>query len=144
VDAAEGADIVGDGFISTDRTGRVRLTVTRNRRDGTLWFPPHTAVGARAELEEAEVGPAGVVYASTVVRVGSAAFEPPYVLSYVDLDGVRVLAHSPGQLPLPPGTRVELVMGRIGHVVGDGTGGTRSGPAELHSYVAQPLAEADS
>ena len=59
---------------------------------------------------DAEFGPAGTVWASTVVRVPVHGRTPPYALAYVDLDdGPRVLAHVaevPG--PLPVGTRVRL------------------------------------
>lgn len=57
---------------------------------------------------------AGTTYASTVVQVGPAQFQPPYVLAYVDVDDVRVLAHVPGGTALPQGTPVELKVGRIG------------------------------
>jgi uncharacterized OB-fold protein len=44
-------------------------------------------------VEEAEVSPAGVVEASTTVRVAGAGFAPPYRIGYVKLDdGPRVLA----------------------------------------------------
>lgn len=55
----------------------------------------------------------GVVYASTVARVGSSlGHRPPYAYGYVDIpaDGVRVLAPLSGDAPesFRPGRKVEL------------------------------------
>ena len=59
---------------------------------------------------ETEFGPAGTVWASTVVRVPVPGRTPPYALAYVDLDdGPRVLAHVAGATEPPPvGGRVRL------------------------------------
>jgi hypothetical protein len=54
--------------------------------------------GCRGELVESVFGPTGMVWASTVVRIGSAGRTPPYTLAYVDLaDGPRLLAHVAGE-----------------------------------------------
>src|SRR5690606_18074336 len=48
----------------------------------------------RGPLESQDYGPAGVVWAATVLRAGVPDREPPFVLAYVDLDdGPRVLCH---------------------------------------------------
>jgi uncharacterized OB-fold protein len=48
------------------------------------------------------------------VRIGPPRFQAPYVLAYVDIDGVRVLAHVESSEALPPGTPVELRLATIG------------------------------
>jgi uncharacterized OB-fold protein len=48
----------------------------------------------RATTQHAEFGPAGTVFAATVLRVPVPGRTPPYGLAYVDLDeGPRILAH---------------------------------------------------
>lgn len=64
---------------------------------------------------EQHFGPAGTVFASTVVRIPVGDRTPPYALAYVDLDdGPRLLAGTPpaaGSEPavVPVGSRVRLV-----------------------------------
>ena len=65
------------------------------------------------------------------MRVGPRGFPAPYVLSYVDIDGVRVLAHTDGTAALPPDAPVELTSGPIG----------RDGDTELWSYRVRRVAE---
>lgn len=66
-------------------------------------------------VAEQHFGPAGTVFASTVVRIPVGERTPPYGLAYVDLDdGPRVLAATPsgpdgGTTSIPVGTRVRLV-----------------------------------
>ncbi|MEU4173009.1 OB-fold domain-containing protein [Streptomyces sp. NPDC026665] len=56
----------------------------------------------------------GRVYASSVVRIGPRGFQAPYVLTYVDISGVRLLAHSPAtRQALSPGTPVRLTVAPI-------------------------------
>ncbi len=107
----------------------VQLRVTDDPADQTRWFPPVTARGLTSQMTEGTIGPVGVAYASTVVHVSSGRFPAPYVLTYVDIDGVRLLAHSPGADALRPGTEVVLRLGQIGH--------RDDGP--LWSYTAEPL-----
>ena len=93
-------------------------------RDGTVrlagWRCPHCAL-ARATpsprcpdcgspLDDAEFGPTGTVWSSTVVHLDIDDIDPPYGLAYVDLDGgPRILAHTRvATSPIPVGTRVEL------------------------------------
>ena len=59
---------------------------------------------------EAEHGPEGVVWSSTVVRIPIPGREPPYALAYVDLtEGPRMLAHLDGERALSIGTRTKIV-----------------------------------
>jgi len=133
--------VIGGQWLNADEHGHVKLRASEDARTRSRWFPPLESIGTETDLPKVEIGPRGVAYASTVVRVGAARFEPPYVLTYVDVDGVRVLAHSPGQVPLAPGTPVELVLARVGvNAVTDG-GKTGEPPAELWSYTATPVAE---
>lgn len=63
-------------------------------------------------MAPAHFGPAGVVFSATVLRIAVPGRTPPIALAYVDLDdGPRLLAHvdGPTDVPLAPGTRVELV-----------------------------------
>jgi hypothetical protein len=75
-------------------------------------------------------GPAATVYAATTVWAGAPGFTVPYSLAYLDVDGLRVLAHlemPEGQgFPAPPGTRVLLRAGAaegVSAVPDDGSGG---------------------
>lgn len=71
-------------------------------------------------VAEAAFGPAGSVYASTVVRIAVGDRTPPYALAYVDLDdGPRVLAHVAGEDAVAPpvASRVRLVAPRDGDLV---------------------------
>ncbi|MEV0287927.1 OB-fold domain-containing protein [Kribbella sp. NPDC050820] len=134
--------VIGQQWFATDDQSRVRLRVSENPTDGSRWFPPLESLGTLTELPAIEIGPSGVAYASTVVRVGPARFEPPYVLTYVDVDGVRILAHSPGETPLRPGTPVELVLDRVGAEAPTAHPGHEPGPSiELWSYTATPVTE---
>lgn len=66
-------------------------------------------------VSRARFGPAGTVFASTVVRIPVGARTPPYGLAYVDLDdGPRVLAATAAgpdgaTVAVPVGARVRLV-----------------------------------
>ena len=61
-------------------------------------------------LGDAQFGPHGEVFASTVMRIRIPPRTPPYGLAYVVLDdGPRVLAQAPDDAALPVGGRVRLV-----------------------------------
>jgi uncharacterized OB-fold protein len=119
-DASEPPDT---GIADTD-TGRAAgspaLTISICPRCGGKWFPPREVCSgcAHDQLDVVATGPDGVAYASTVVRTGPPGFAIPYVLSYVDVDGVRILAHADSADPenpvaLPPGTPVTLIAASI-------------------------------
>lgn len=64
----------------------------------------------RGPLEDAAFGPDGEVFASTVLRVRVPGHRPPMGVAYLVLDdGPRILVHTPGDRPLPPGARARLV-----------------------------------
>ncbi|MFB9383307.1 Zn-ribbon domain-containing OB-fold protein [Pseudonocardia petroleophila] len=117
------------------------LTISVCARCAGRWFPPREVCSACAHdaLDPVEAGPEGVAYASTVVRIGAPGFPTPYVLTYVDVDGVRLLAHTDtahtdstdpsDPAPLAPGTPVVLTAGPTGTV----------GGVELWSYRVRPV-----
>src|SRR5690606_11725454 len=111
----------------------VRLVISTCPACGSRWFPPRTVCARCAHDGTGTTlsGRTGTAYASTVVRVGPRGFPAPYVLSYVDIDGVRVLAHTDGTAALPPDAPVELTSGPIG----------RDGDTELWSYRVRRVAE---
>ena len=81
----------------------------RHPRCGSRWFPTREICSACAHVRastEQRTGDRGVAYASTVVRIAPTGFTAPYVLSYVDIDGVRVLAHTDADRALTPDTPV--------------------------------------
>jgi len=131
-EAASGAParrFVGADGVRPDGTPIVRISVCR--RCASRWFPPRDTCSACAhdELASVEAGTDGVAYASTVVRIGAPGFATPYVLSYVDIDGVRVLAHTDtadreNPQALSPGTPVTFSAGPI----------RTAGDVELWSY----------
>lgn len=99
----------------------VRLIVSKCDRCGNLWFPTRPVCGAcgSREVRVDRAGPAGSVYASTMVRAGAAGFEAPYCLAYLDIDGLRVLApvQTQGKTPSAApslGAPVRLVVGAFG------------------------------
>jgi scaffold protein (connect acetoacetyl-CoA thiolase and HMG-CoA synthase) len=123
--------LVGGEWIRRDGE-HTRLTITHCRNCDSAWFPPRELCStcASADVEQTVTGTRGVAYASTVVRIGPAAFRPPYVLSYVDISGVRILAHVDADTALAPDTPVELRVGDIGeglssYLVADVAGGAR-------------------
>lgn len=122
-------ELVGADGVRSDGTPILRISVCR--RCASRWFPPRDTCSACAhdELDSVEAGTDGIAYASTVVRIGAPGFATPYVLSYVDVDGVRVLTHTDTpdlEEPeaLSPGTPVTFSAGPIG----------TSGETELWSY----------
>jgi uncharacterized protein len=123
--------VVGVEHFVTDGT-RVILRVTRCRACDSSWFPARaqcSKCGSRdlaAELTSDE----GTAYASTVVRVGPRQYPAPYTLAYVDVDGVRLLAHAVSEEALPPGAPVDLVLAQIG--TGDG------GPMVSYAVAVKP------
>lgn len=61
------------------------------------------------EVRPARFPPAGEVFASTCLRVRVPGHTPPFAMAYVVLDGgPRILTHTPGDQPVPPGTRVVI------------------------------------
>jgi uncharacterized protein len=126
--------VVGADNFLTDGD-RVALRVTRCRNCGSAWFParPQCSACASRDLAEDVTSTSGIAYASSVVRIGPPQFEAPYVLAYVDVDGVRVLAHVESTEPLTPGTPVELRLAAIG--------ADEDGP--VLSYAVAPTTEGD-
>ena len=124
--------IIGDEWVAQQGDGAVTLAMTRCQSCSAAWFPPREVCSACAspDVEQVRTAAVGVSYATTVVRIGPGQFRPPYTLSYVDISGVRVLAHVPGADPLPPDTPVRLTLGEIGEDA-DGV---------FSSYVAVPTA----
>ena len=105
---------VGAENFLTDGT-RAVLRVTRCRDCGSAWFPARAQCStcASRHMTEELTSTSGIAYASSVVRVGPPGFEAPYVLAYVDVDGVRLLAHAGSAEALTPGTPVELRVAAI-------------------------------
>lgn len=127
--------IVGADGIRPD--GTPVLTISVCPRCAGRWFPPREVCSACAHdaLDPVEAGPEGVAYASTVVRIGAPGFPTPYVLTYVDVDGVRMLVHTDtadpsDPAPLAPGTPVAFTAGPTGTV----------GGVELWSYRVRAVA----
>jgi uncharacterized OB-fold protein len=123
--------IGGDWIAQEGHTTALKISACR--RCDARWFPPREVCSTCAsdDLEQTTTGDRGVAYASTVVRVGAPPFQVPYVLSYVDIDGVRLLTHFDDDHAPAPGTPVRLTTGRIGS----------EGDTELWSHLAQPIAE---
>ncbi|AWW41348.1 Zn-ribbon domain-containing OB-fold protein [Streptomyces cadmiisoli] len=95
---------------------RTTLTVTVCRACAGRWFPPRDTCSTCAsdDVEDVTSDTRGTVYASSVVRTAPRGFQAPYVLAYVDISGVRILAHSPSSdRALTPGTEVELTVAPI-------------------------------
>lgn len=111
---------------------RTSLTITVCQACSGRWFPPRDTCStcASTDVEDTTSDTHGTVYASSVVRIAPRGFQAPYVLAYVDISGVRLLAHSPSSdQALKPGTPVELAVAPIADT-GEGT---------LTSYVVTPL-----
>jgi uncharacterized protein len=106
---------VGAQHFLTDGT-RVMLRITRCRDCQSSWFPARAQCSncASWNVDEETTSSSGTAYASTVVRVGPHQFHAPYTLAYVDVDGVRVLAHTTADDALVPGTPVDLIFAPIG------------------------------
>ena len=113
--APPAAAAVGAEHFLTDGT-RVVLRVARCRDCRSSWFPARDQCShcASRNIVEDLTSSSGIAYASTVVRVGPHQFAAPYTLAYVDVDGVRLLAHVDSTDALAPGTRVDLVPAPIG------------------------------
>lgn len=109
------APAVGAEHFLTDGA-RVVLRVSRCRACNSSWFPSRAQCSNCASKDvSAEVtSSTGTAYASTVVRVGPRQFPAPYTVAYVDVEGVRLLAHVISDDALPPGTPVDLVLAPIG------------------------------
>lgn len=111
---------------------RTTLTITLCHACSGRWFPPRDTCStcASTDVEDITSHTRGSVYASTVVRIAPRGFQAPYVLAYVDISGVRLLAHSPSSdRALAPGTPVELTVAPIAD--------TPEGA--VTSYVVTPL-----
>jgi uncharacterized OB-fold protein len=109
-----GRVIGADHYLTDGR--RVVLRVSRCRECDRRWFPARAQCShcASRDVDDEVTSSRGTAYASTVVRIGPARFRPPYTLAYIDVDGVRVLAHADGIAALTPGTPVELQQATIG------------------------------
>jgi uncharacterized OB-fold protein len=98
--------------VESDRTATDDRTVTFTacKKCGTRSYPPlKWCVGClNGDLETLELNKQAVVYASSVVHLGPAAFHPPYTLAYLDVDGLRVLARRPGIVDVAPGDVVDV------------------------------------
>jgi uncharacterized protein len=126
--------VAGDFFTRDDHGVRLHVTVCLECEG--RWFPP-VAICSRCagrNVVDIESGSTGVSYASTVVRIGPPEFPAPYVLSYVDIDGVRILAHARGEAAMAPGTDVQLTFGEIGNKNG----------MPILSYMVRPLPQPSS
>ncbi|GGN62095.1 hypothetical protein GCM10011579_028920 [Streptomyces albiflavescens] len=126
----------GDRQVGADITHqhgtRTTLTITVCHACSARWFPPREVCSTCAsdDVENIESEPQGVVYASTVVRVAPPGFQAPFVLAYIDISGVRVLAHSPSSdQALTPDTPVRLTVAPI----------ARTAEGQLVSYAVEPL-----
>lgn len=61
------------------------------------------------DLQPAEFGPGGTVWASTLVHIPVGRWTPPYAMAYLDLDdGPRVIAHLDQPKIEKAGTRVRI------------------------------------
>ncbi|CAN5451365.1 hypothetical protein BH11ACT6_BH11ACT6_46080 [soil metagenome] len=109
------APAIGAEHFLTDGT-RVVLRVTRCRDCPSAWFPARAQCSncGSTDVTEDLTSSTGTAYASTVVRVGPRQFTAPYTLAYVDVDGVRLLAHVNSPEAVVPGTPVDLVLAPIG------------------------------
>lgn len=114
-------EVGGDEILfSVAADGAVQLRATACGQCGSKWFPSRERCAHCADdrLEPFLAGPVATVYASTLVRAGAPDFAVPYSLAYLDVDGVRVLAHVKSAAGLeiapPSGTAVQLVAGTIG------------------------------
>ena len=125
---------VGHQNFLTDGT-RAVLRAARCHNCGSAWFPARSQCSACAsrDVTKGLTSTSGIVYASSVVHVAPPRFDAPYVLAYVDVDGVRVLAHAESTEALPPGTPVELRLAAIG--------ADEDGP--LLSYAVAPCVEGE-
>ncbi|MEV5838355.1 hypothetical protein [Nocardia sp. NPDC052112] len=121
---------VGEDWYVQPPTGGLQLRVSDCNHCGKRWFPPRFACSSCAshDLTQNRTGNTGIAYASSHVHVGSGAWPKSYVLSYIDIDRVRVLMHTDSDRSLDPDTPVRLVLGRIG----------TADDVELWSYRAQP------
>jgi uncharacterized OB-fold protein len=98
-----------------ETTPTTTLTISVCPHCRSRWFPARAVCSScgRDGLHEQQTGDHGVAYASTVVRIAPAGFTAPYVLSYVDIDDVRLLAHTDSDHALAPDTPVVLTRGPI-------------------------------
>lgn len=110
--------IVGASVIHPDGTPVITISVCP--RCACRWFPSRAVCSgcAHDQMDSVEARSDGVAYASSVVRIGPPGFTAPYILSYVDIAGVRVLAHTnpidpEDPQPLAPDTPVVFTSGLI-------------------------------
>ncbi|MDJ0420246.1 Zn-ribbon domain-containing OB-fold protein [Rhodococcus opacus] len=122
--------LVGEDWYRQTAAG-IELLVSDCNTCGRRWFPPRRACSscASTDLTRTHTGARGIAYASSKVHVGGAPWPKEYVLSYIDIDGVRVLMHTDSDQALAPDTPVTVALGHIGT---DGT-------TELWSYTAHPV-----
>ncbi|WP_431937992.1 Zn-ribbon domain-containing OB-fold protein [Nocardia grenadensis] len=64
----------------------------------------------RGGVEPTTFATSGVVWASTCLRVRVPGYPPPFAVAYLTLDdGPRILVHTPGDSPVPPGRRATVI-----------------------------------
>lgn len=122
----------GNHVVEAD--GTVRLRITRCSRCESMWFPARDVCGScgSTDISADLVGPTGTVYAATIVRVDApGGYRGPYVLAYLDVDGVRTLAHmhADGGAVIAPGLPIRLES----RIVAD------DADTVVYSYVALPI-----
>ncbi|CAN5420915.1 hypothetical protein BH10ACT9_BH10ACT9_45630 [soil metagenome] len=107
---------IGADLFVTDGT-EARLRISRCTACAESWFPAlsQCASCASHEVTHTVSSTTGTVYASSVVRIGPTGFSAPYGLAYVDIDGIRLLAHTQSRQALAPGTAVQLRYAPITH-----------------------------
>jgi uncharacterized OB-fold protein len=72
--------------------------------------PVTVCMVCRGEVAEDVFSNDGEVWASTCLRVRVPGHEPPFAVAYLVLDGgPRILVHTPGDQPLPTGSRARVV-----------------------------------
>jgi uncharacterized protein len=86
----------------------------------------------RGEVAEDVFASEGEVWASTCLRVRVPGHEPPFAVAYLVLDGgPRVLVHTGGDQPLPPGSRARVVdVTADGDLVAEAEPGDRAGATD--------------
>jgi uncharacterized OB-fold protein len=123
-------ELMGGGFVADPRPV-VRGNKVVGTRCSACGYPsapaaPWCPVCQQRTAREAEFGPGGTVWSSTLVHIPVGRWTPPYALAYVDLDeGPRVLAHLQTPIAVAMGTRVHVVGGDEGGDLVVSTGAAR-------------------
>lgn len=107
-------EVMGGAFVADPRPV-ARGDRVRGARCTACGYPtapaaPWCPACQHREQREAEFGPGGVVWSSTLVHIPVGRWRPPYALAYVDLDdGPRVLVHLDRPEVLQAGSRVRII-----------------------------------